>query len=139
MSYPVALPVRGWSTAITQVPAVQKTISPVDGRVYAERMLATADVINEILRTARRAQASWRNVPLEERAAILTRFCNEFEKLGPKIAEELTWQMGRPARYAPNEVRGTLERARHMIAIAPQALGDLDAGAKENFTRFVRR
>ncbi len=47
--------------------------------------------------------------------------------------------MGRPARYAPNEVRGTLERARHMIAIAPQALEDLDAGAKENFTRFVRR
>jgi acyl-CoA reductase-like NAD-dependent aldehyde dehydrogenase len=47
--------------------------------------------------------------------------------------------MGRPSRYAPNEVRGTLERARHMIAIAPQALADLDAGPKENFTRFVRR
>ena len=42
--------------------------------------------------------------------------------------------MGRPARYAPNEVRGTLERARHMIAIAPQALGDVDAGPKDNFT-----
>ena len=26
-----------------------------------------------------------------------------------------------------------------MIAIAPQALGDVDAGAKDNFTRFVRR
>ena len=47
--------------------------------------------------------------------------------------------MGRPARYAPNEVRGTLERARHMIAIAPQALEDVDVGPKDNFTRFVRR
>ena len=75
--------------------------------------------------------AAWRNTSLAERAAILTRFCDEFEKRGAKIAEELTWQMGRPARYAPNEVRGTLERARHMIAIAPQALGDLDAGPKD--------
>ena len=41
--------------------------------------------------------------------------------------------MGRPIRYAPNEVRGTLERARHMIAIAPRALADIDAGPKEDF------
>ena len=52
-------------------PAIQKTVSPVDGRVYVERMLATPDVINEILRTARHAQAAWRNVPLAERAQIL--------------------------------------------------------------------
>jgi len=126
-------------STITQIPAIQKTVSPVDGRTYVERMLATPDVINEILRTSRHAQVVWRNVPLEERAKLLSRFCDEFEKRGPQIAEELTWQMGRPARYAPNEVRGTLERARHMIAIAPTALADLDAGPKPNFTRFVRR
>jgi hypothetical protein len=43
--------------------------------------------------------------------------------------------MGRPIRYSPSEVNGTLERARHMIAIAPRALADIDAGPKENFTR----
>jgi acyl-CoA reductase-like NAD-dependent aldehyde dehydrogenase len=47
--------------------------------------------------------------------------------------------MGRPIRYAPSEVRGTLERARHMIAIAPDALADIDVGPKEGFTRFLRR
>jgi acyl-CoA reductase-like NAD-dependent aldehyde dehydrogenase len=47
--------------------------------------------------------------------------------------------MGRPIRYAPNEVRGTLERARHMIAIAPEALLDIDPGPKEGFSRFIRR
>src|SRR6185436_5236674 len=118
---------------------IQKTVSPVDGRVYVERRLATAEEINELLRTARHAQASWRNVPLGQRAVILAKFCDEFEKRGAKIADELTWQMGRPARYAPSEVRGTLERARHMIAIAPQALEDLGAGPKPDFTRFVRR
>src|SRR5688572_20926265 len=119
--------------------AVQKTVSPVDGRVYVERPLATCEEIHEKLRTAQHAFSSWRTTPLHERAAILTRFCEEFEKRGAKIAEELTWQMGRPARYVANEVRGTLERARHMIAIAPAALADLDAGPKQDFTRFVRR
>ncbi len=47
--------------------------------------------------------------------------------------------MGRPIRYAPSEVRGTLERARHMIGIAPAALADLDAGPKPGFRRFIRR
>src|SRR6187551_4017533 len=98
-------------------------------------MLATPEQINEMLRTARHAQVAWRNVPLPERAQLLLRFCNEFEKRGANIAEELTWQMGRPARYAPNEVRGTLERARHMIAIAPQALADVEPATKENFRR----
>ena len=47
--------------------------------------------------------------------------------------------MGRPIRFAPSEVRGTLERARHMIGIAASALADLDPGAKAGFRRFIRR
>ena len=126
-------------TTINQKLVLQRTVSPVDGSVYVERPLANCEEINEKLRTARHAFAGWRNTSVDERAAVLTRFCAEFEKRASVIAEELTWQMGRPARYAPNEVRGTLERARHMIAIAPQALADLDAGPKEHFKRFVRR
>jgi acyl-CoA reductase-like NAD-dependent aldehyde dehydrogenase len=107
--------------------------------VYVERPLATLGEIDAALTTARKAFLSWRGSSVADRAAILSRFCDEFEKRGPQIAEELTWQMGRPARFAPSEVRGTLERARHMISIAPAALADLDAGPKEGFTRFVRR
>src|ERR687898_2653452 len=47
--------------------------------------------------------------------------------------------MGRPIRYSPGEVRGFEERARHMIAAAPRALADLDAGPKQGFRRFIRR
>jgi acyl-CoA reductase-like NAD-dependent aldehyde dehydrogenase len=116
-----------------------KVISPVDGSVFVERPLAKTADIDGALDRARIAQRSWRTVPITERARILNRFCDLFEAKRDEIARELTWQMGRPSRYAPNEVRGTLERARHMIAIAPQALADLDAGPKENFERFVRR
>ena len=116
-----------------------KSISPVDGRVYAERRSATPAEIDATLQRARTAQSLWRSVPLPERAAILERFCNEFEARGTVIAETLCWQMGRPIRYAPNEVRGTLERARHMIGIAAAALADVEPGPKPGFRRFVRR
>jgi len=119
--------------------SIQRTISPVDGRVYVERPHATAAEIDAALHRAAAAQRSWRSVPIAARAEILRRFCDAFEARGDGIAEELAWQMGRPIRYAPSEVRGTLERARHMIAIAPDALADIDVGAKEGFTRFLRR
>ena len=117
----------------------QRTISPVDGSVYVERTLAAPAQIEAALENARLAQRLWRSVPMTERAAILGRFCDAFESRRDAIAEELAWQMGRPIRYAPNEVRGTLERARHMIAIAPDALADIDVGRKEGFRRFLRR
>ena len=126
-------------TTIIQGPAIQKTISPVDGRIYVERTLAGFEQINETLRVAQHAFRGWRDTPLAQRAAIVTRFCAEFEKRGAEIATEITWQMGRHARYAPNEVRGTLERARHMIAIAPEALADVPVDAKEHFRRHIRR
>jgi acyl-CoA reductase-like NAD-dependent aldehyde dehydrogenase len=117
----------------------QKTISPVDGSVYCEREFAADAAVQAALDAAHRAQAAWRSTPVADRARILSAFCDRFEAAGPGIALELTWQMGRPIRYSPNEVRGTLERARHMIAIAAEALVDVDPGPKPGFRRFVRR
>lgn len=121
------------------MPAAQKTISPVDGSLYCERALARTDEINAALGRAAHAQRAWRNVPIAERAAICSRFCDLFESHRDAFALELTWQMGRPIRYAASEINGTLERARQMIAIAADALADVDPAPKEGFTRFVRR
>ena len=118
---------------------MQRTISPVDGSVYCERPLADATALDAVLTRAVAAQRGWRTTGIEARAAICRRFCELFEAQGDAIALELTWQMGRPIRYAPGEVRGTLERARHMIDIAADALADVDPGPKEGFRRFVRR
>ncbi|MEJ1960515.1 MAG: aldehyde dehydrogenase family protein [Gammaproteobacteria bacterium] len=119
--------------------AVQKTISPVDGSVFVERALAASAGIDAALNRAVAAQRAWRAVPGELRAVICRKFCDAFESKKDAIATELTWQMGRPIRYTANEVRGTLERARHMIDIASEALADIDAGPKADFKRFVRR
>ncbi len=118
---------------------VQKTITPVDGTVYCERPLADEAALDAALSRAVEAQRAWRATGIRERAAVCRRFCERFEARRDGIALELTWQMGRPIRYSPNEVRGTLERARHMIEIAAEALVDVDAGPKDGFRRFVRR
>ncbi|HUI60154.1 MAG TPA: aldehyde dehydrogenase family protein [Steroidobacteraceae bacterium] len=119
--------------------ATQKTVSPVDGSIYCERPLARHDEINAALGRAAHAQRAWRNVPVAERAAVCARFCDHFEARRDALAQELTWQMGRPIRHAPSEIGGTLQRAQHMIDIAPEALSDLDPGPKAGFERFVRR
>jgi acyl-CoA reductase-like NAD-dependent aldehyde dehydrogenase len=119
--------------------ATQRTISPVDGRLCAERALSSAAEIDAALEAAQAAQRAWRTVPLAARAALLERFASEFERRGAAVAEGLSVQMGRPIRFAPSEVRGTLERARHMTGAASGALADLDAGPKPGFRRFIRR
>ena len=116
-----------------------KTISPVDGSVYVERASATAAEIDATLQRARSAQRLWRQLSIAERAAPMERFCAAFETRGAQIATELSWQMGRPIRYAPSEVRGTLERARYMIGAAANSLADIDPGPKPGFRRFIRR
>ncbi len=116
-----------------------KSISPIDGSLVAERTPATAAQIDTALARARTAQALWREVLLAERVAIIERFCVEFEHRGADIASGLTWQIGRPSRFAPSEVRGTLERARYMAAAAAGALADVDPGPKAGFKRFIRR
>ena len=118
---------------------LQRTLSPVDGSVYVERELADGAAIEATLARAVEAQRDWRRVPVAARAEVLTRFCEQFEQRRDAIAPELAWQMGRPVRYGANEARGTLERARHMIAIAADALADVDVGPKDGFRRFLRR
>lgn len=118
---------------------IQKTISPIDGSVYVERELATAAQIDAALDQAVHAQRGWRDTPLGERQAVLTRFVDAMEHRADAIGEELAWQMGRPVRYAPMEIRrGFVERARYMIGAAGEALRDVAVAPKPAFTRFIR-
>ena len=118
---------------------IQRTISPVDQSVYVERPLADGATIQATLDRARAAQAAWRQVPLEERIAVVGRFVDAVLAHKPEIAEEITWQMGRPIAQSPGELGGFAERARYMMDVAPEALADLRFDDKPGFTRFIRK
>lgn len=116
-----------------------QTISPVDNSIYVERPFATEEEIANALRVAKVAQHHWKNVPLRERLELASRFVDEVLKRRDAIAQEITWQMGRPIRYSPNELKGFEERARYMISVAERSLGDIEMEFKAGFRRFIRR
>ena len=119
---------------------LQKTISPVDGSVYVESVLASAADIDATLDKAVRAQRAWKTVAVTERAAICRRAVERMVARADQLATELTWQMGRPIAHSPLEIRrGFAERAAYMIDIAENALADIVLEPKEGFCRFIRR
>ncbi len=121
------------------MPDTLKTISPVDGRIYVERPLETAAGIDRALDAAQRAQRLWGATPLAQRCETLARAVDAFVARTKEIALEITWQMGRPIRHSPGEVRGFEERARYMLRIAPEALAAIEPGEKPGFRRQIKR
>src|SRR5450631_1898972 len=116
-----------------------KTISPVDGRIYVERPLETAAGIDRALDSAAHAQPAWALLPLAGRCEILGRAVDAFVAKAADIAGEITWQMGRPIRHAPGEIRGFEERARYMLEVAATALAPVEPGEKAGFKRQIKR
>src|SRR5258706_10705650 len=92
-----------------------KPISPVDGRIYVERPLETAAGIDRALDAAQRTQRAWASLSLAARCEMLGRAVDAFVAKAKDIAAEITWQMGRPIRHSPGEIRGFEERARYML------------------------
>jgi len=120
--------------------SVQRTITPVDGSVYLTRKLASNASIEKALARAEKAQKSWKQVPVAERAAICRRMADWCVQRADELATELSWQMGRPVSQTPGELkRGFHERALYMCNIAEEALKDLEVGDKPGFKRFIRR
>ena len=114
-------------------------ISPIDGSVYVERELASAEQISAALERAEQAQRQWKQTPLAKRIAIARKAVELFSAQEAELANELCWMMGRPIRYGAGEVRGFVERASYMADIAESALADIQLPEKPGFTRFIRR
>ena len=116
-----------------------KVVSPVDGSVYVTRPYSTVKAVDATLAKAVAAQKKWAMVPVAERIGYIQSFIKAFEGLSKQIGEELSWQMGRPVIYGPNEVRGTIERATGMLELAESSLADIRIAPKEGFERYIRR
>jgi len=116
-----------------------KIISPNNNRSYAERAYASnADIEPALIKSAA-AQGEWRNTPIEARKKICLKAVSALLARQSSIAEELSWQMGRPLRYTPGEIKGFAERARHMARIAEEKLADIEIETSTENTRLIRR
>lgn len=114
-------------------------ISPVDGREVVRKRSASPSEIAGALVAARNAQSAWSQVALAERGRLCLAAVDAMLAMRTDIAPELSWQMGRPIKFAGGELNGFEERARAMIALAESALASLEPEAKDGFKRYVRR
>ena len=113
-----------------------KIISPIDGRVYAERKVASGAEIEGAVAKSKHARANWGQLTIKERAKYMEHFLDALLAMNDAIVPELAWQMGRPVRYG-GEKRGLEERARYMIGIAEEALKPSVKTDKPGFRRWV--
>ena len=74
-------------------------ISPVDGRVYAERTPLSPTEALAVVARAKAAQKPWAARPLEERIALVKAGVAKLNTMTDVVVEEIAWQMGRPTRY----------------------------------------
>jgi acyl-CoA reductase-like NAD-dependent aldehyde dehydrogenase len=116
-----------------------RCVSPIDGRLYAQRPLESAVGVVSALALARNAQAAWSKVSVEDRSVVCLRLVREMLAMTDEIVPELAWQMGRPVRYGAGELSGFEERARYMIGIAAEALTPFQPAPKTGFERYVKR
>src|SRR5262245_41061915 len=101
--------------------------------------MAIAAEIDASLQAARVVQRSWRNVPIAERAKLLSAFVDAMHGMANDIVPELAWQMGRPVKFGANELVGFDERARYMITHAEHALAPLVPDPAPGFNCFIGR
>ena len=71
---------------------VQRTVSPIDGRLVAERELADAAAVASALERAGAAFPRWRATPVVERCALLSRAIDALVARRDAIAREITLQ-----------------------------------------------
>ena len=113
--------------------------APADGQVIYHGQYADQAAINTAVAAAKAAQSGWRQTPLAERKAKVAAAIDWLVAHRDDIARTITASMGRPIGQSPGEVRGLEERARHMLAIADEALADVVPAAQPGFKRFLRR
>jgi len=115
-----------------------RCISPIDGSVYAEREILTANAALASVARAQSAQMEWAATPLDTRISLVMAGVANVGAMNDEIVPELAYQMGRPVGYG-GEFGGFDERARYMASIATQALADIVIEDSDAFRRVIKR
>ncbi|MEE9373288.1 MAG: aldehyde dehydrogenase family protein [Saprospiraceae bacterium] len=117
-----------------------QTISPIDNSIYLEREIARDYQLENALNAAAEIRRKWKEVSISERAVFCRKAIEYFLNNVDDIAEEITWQIGRPIRFTPFEIsNGLKERAEYMIDIAEDALRDVQIAGIEGFKKYIKR
>ena len=99
-------------------------INPFDESVITELQEDTGSSVTAKYHTVKNGQEKWALVPLKERIACISRFCEGLEEEKNALALTLTQEMGKPLRQALNELAGAQSRIRFFIENSEKWLAD---------------
>ena len=116
-----------------------ETISPIDGSVYYTGKNHSIKDIDKTLTKATKAKQDWSALTIKERAQYVKALVEAVVVNNTQIAEEITWQMGRPLSQSPGEVNGFQDRANYMIDIAEDALKLHEVEDNDASKRWIAR
>lgn len=116
-----------------------KSVSPIDNSIYLERPRATQSEIERALENAAKGQRSWQKTPIRKRAEYCRAALQRFKDNQARLAEEITWQMGRPIQHSGAEIDGFIERAAYMIDIAEAGLGRITLPGADGVEKYIAR
>ena len=77
-----------------------KSFAPATGELLGEVPIATRDDVKSALGRARKAQAAWGVLPIEERCARLMRFRDAFVERADEIVDVVSRECGKPRQDA---------------------------------------
>jgi acyl-CoA reductase-like NAD-dependent aldehyde dehydrogenase len=112
--------------------------SPIDGSIYVERDVLSAEAAKDAVERANTAQNEWAARPLADRIALVQAGVAAVGAMNDEIVPEIAWQMGRPVRYG-GEFGGFNERASYMADIAQEALAPIVVEDSDAFRRVIKR
>ena len=110
--------------------------SPIDNSLVGKINSMSKDEVEETIKIAKEAQKSWRNVPINERAAILHKAAKILEENTEKISEILVKEIGKDKKSSISEVKRTADYIKFTADAAKNMEGETIPA--DNFPGFNR-
>jgi len=101
-----------------------QSINPATGEVIESFTPLSAPGIDAALNKATAAFRAWRNVPLNERSALLNRAADVLEARAAEYTRDITLEMGKPLSQAVAEVQKCASVCRHYADHGPAYMQD---------------
>ena len=101
-----------------------KVVNPATGQVESEFPTATDAEIESAVARVSAAHASWSSLPLEERAAVIHRVADLYDKRAEELAAIITREMGKATAEAVGEVEFSASIYRYYADNAATLLAD---------------
>jgi succinate-semialdehyde dehydrogenase/glutarate-semialdehyde dehydrogenase len=103
--------------------ATVRTFAPASGELLAELPVTSDDEVRRVVARARKAQAAWAVLPVEERAHRLLRLRDAIAEKAEDLVEVVSRECGKPRHEAlMHEVMALLDTIGWACAKAPEAL-----------------